>query len=95
MTTGTSRYRIALRILALFLSYDVIDDSWEERDLVPDGAQFRPYSAVDFKAEEDVQVALLKIHLNGLWQVSDNFLGNTAHFTLKSNLLILAVKLLV
>ena len=62
---------------------------------MPDGTQFGPYGAVDFQSEENVQVALLKINLNGLWQVLDDFFGDTTHLTLKSNLLVLAVKLLV
>ena len=62
---------------------------------MPDGAQFGPYGAVDFKAKKYVQVALLKIHLNGFWQIPDDFFGDTSHLTLKSNLLVLAIELLV
>ena len=62
---------------------------------MPDITQFGPNGAVDFQSEENVQVALLKINLNGLWQVPDDFLSDTTHLTLKSNLLVLAVKLLV
>ena len=62
---------------------------------MPDSAQFGPYGAVNFQTEENVQVALLKIDLNRLRQVLDDFFGDTSHLTLKSNLLVLAVQLLV
>ena len=62
---------------------------------MPDSAQFGPYGAVNFQAEKHVQVVLLKIYLNDLRQVSDNFLSDATHFTFKSNLLILVVELLV
>ena len=93
--TTTTWYRLTLRILTLFLNNSVVDNRREERDLVPDGTQFGPYGAVDFQSEENVQVALLKINLNGLWQVLDDFFGDATHLTLKSNLLVLAVQLLV
>ena len=93
--TTTTWNRLALRILTLFLRNSGIDNRREERDLVPDGTQFGPYGAVDFQSEENVQVALLKINLNGLWQVHDDWFRDTTHLTLKSNLLVLAVQLLV
>ena len=52
---------------------------------MPDITQFGPDGAVDFQSEENVQVVLLKINLDGLWQVPDNFFSDTTHFTLKSN----------